>query len=225
MRPVRYTRHMDYKVFEARILELCFKTGDQITAQLAAYRLGVLVDEARAMLESMATRDIVSMESDDNGVLYFDLPNRPPPTGEPLSWQVPPMMPAPAQMIMVPMQPVAMMVPVQPIQEKSMAASIVLSVFFGPLGMLYSTVPGALVMLFAGGLFDIITLGFGVLLTWPAGILWGALATNAHNHRVRHQRNHLQLQAQQHHHFQQQQQAQYLASQRGLPTGHRPAGR
>lgn len=224
---------MDYKVFEARILEISFKTGDQITAQLAAYRIGIPVDEARALLESMATREVVSMESDDNGVLYFALPNRPPPTGEPLSWQVPqmaPMMHAPQPMAMMPVQPVAMvpvqpvaMMPVQPMHEKSMATAIVLSVFFGPFGMFYSTVLGALVMLFAGGLFDIITLGFGLLLTWPGCIVWSALATNAHNNRVQEQRNYLQTQ--QHHYFQQQQHAQYMASQRALPTSNHPPSR
>ncbi|HEX7843112.1 MAG TPA: hypothetical protein VF469_36820 [Kofleriaceae bacterium] len=211
---------MDYKVFEARVLELFFKTGDRITAQLAAYRIGIPVDEARALLESMATREIVSMESDDNGVLYFDLPSRPPPTGEPLSWHVPqmaPMMPV----AMAPMMPVAM-VPVSPVQEKSMAAAILLPLFFGPLGMFYSTVMGALVMLVAGGLFDILTLGFGLLLTWPGCILWSALATNAHNNRVLHLRN--DLQAQQHHYFQQQH-AQYMASQRALPASNRPPSR
>lgn len=217
---------MDYKVFEARILELLFKTGDQITAQLAAYRIGIPVDEARALLESMATREVVSMESDDNGVLYFDLPNRPPPTGEPLSWQVPQIAPMMAPMMqpvaLMPVQPVAM-VPVQPMHEKSMATAILLSAFFGPFGMFYSTVSGALVMLFAGGFFDVITVGIGVLFTWPGCILWSALATNAHNNRVQHQRNYLQ--AQQHHYFQQQQHAQYMASQRALPASNRPPSR
>jgi hypothetical protein len=229
-----YSDEMDYKVFEARILELFFKTGDQITAQLAAYRLGVPVEEARAMLESMTTREIVTMESDDNGVLYFELPSRPPPSGEPLSWRVPPpqVMPAPPSMVppmmmmiqpvaMVPIQPVAM-VPMPLAQEKSMAGAIALSFFFGPLGMLYSTVPGALIMLFAGGLFDILTLGVGVLLTWPGGILWSALATNAHNNRVHQQRNYLQAQQ---HNYVQQQHARYMASQRALPAGGRPGGR
>jgi hypothetical protein len=211
---------MDYKVFEARVLELLFKTGDRITAQLAAYRIGIPVDEARALLEAMATREVVSMDSDDNGVLYFDLPSRPPPTGEPLSWQVPPMVPM-MPVAMVPVQPVAM-VTVQPVQEKSMAAAILLPLFFGPLGMFYSTVMGALVMLFAGGLFDIITLGVGVLLTWPGCILWSALATNAHNTRVQRLRS--DLQAQQHHYLQQQH-TQYMASQRALPASDRPPDR
>jgi hypothetical protein len=222
---------MEYKVFEARILELLFKTGDQITAQLAAYRVGIPVDEARAMLESMATHEIVSMESDDNGVLYFALPNRPPPSGEPLSWQVPPRPPmAPAPPIaMVPMQPMVMvpvqpmvMVPVQPMYEKSMALAIVLAVFFGPFGMFYSTISGALIMLLAGGVFDIVTLGIGVLLTWPGGILWSALATNAHNARARQHNYYLQAQQ---HHFLQQQHAQYMASQRALPPVRGPMGR
>lgn len=214
---------MDYKVFEARILEVFYKTGDHVTAQLAAYRLGIPVEEARAMLESMATREIVSLESDDNGVLYFALPNRPPPTGEPLSWQVPQIapMPVPQPVMMVPMQPMAL-VPVQPLHEKSMAAAILLSLFFGPFGMFYSTITGALVMLFAGTFFNIITLGFGMFLTWPAGILWSALATNTHNHNVRQQNQYLQAQQQ---HYLQQQHAQYLAAQRALPAGNRPMDR
>lgn len=238
MRQGRYTGAMDYKVFEARILELFYKTADQVTAQLAAYRLGVPVEQARTMLESMATREIVSMESDDNGVLYFTVPSRPPPSGEPLSWHVPqmPAMPAlvPMQPVIVPVQPVAMvpvqpvaMVPVQPMQEKSMALAIVLSAFFGPLGMLYSTISGALIMLFAGGFFDVITLGIGVLLTWPGGILWSALATNAHNTRARQHNGYLQAQQHrylQHQHALQQQHAQYMASRQALPAGRGPTG-
>jgi hypothetical protein len=170
----------------------------------------------------MATRDIVSMDSDDNGVLYFALPNRPPPTGEPLSWQVPPMPPMMPMgpMMMVPVQPMAM-VPVQPMQEKSMAAAILLPAFFGPLGMFYSTITGALVMLFAGTLFDIVTVGVGLLFTWPGCILWSALAASSHNGRVRHQHGYLRAQQ---HHYLQQQHARYMASQRGLPAGNRPAG-
>jgi len=104
-----------------------------------------------------------------------------------------------------------------------MATAIALSVLFGPFGMFYSTVSGALVMLLAGGFFDIITLGFGLLLTWPGCILWSVLATNAHNSRVQQQRNYLQ--AQQYQYLQQQQHAQYMASQRALPASNRPPGR
>jgi hypothetical protein len=211
---------MDYKVFEARCLELFFKTPDQVTAHVAAYRIGLPVDDARTMLEQMATREVVSMESDDNGVIYFDIPNRPAPSGQPLSWTVPhQQVPHQQPMMMVPVRPVMMMQPMQPMQEKSMAASILLSFFFGPFGMFYSTIPGALVMLFAGGAFDLLTMGIGVLLTWPGCILWSTLATNSHNNKVRHQRN------VQHAFLQQQQHAAYMASQRALPTGTRPMGR
>ena len=185
---------MDDKVFESRVLELMFKTDSRLTPQFAAYRFGITVDEARHKLESMAGRDILTLESDDGGALYYELPNRPPPTREPLSWQVAPVAVAPPMPPMPyypqPMMPV--MMPPPPVflgQEKSVAASILLSFFFGPLGMLYSTVTGALIMFVVGGFFTVITLGLGGLLVWPGGVLWAALAANAHNQRVRYHRH------------------------------------
>jgi hypothetical protein len=47
--------------------------------------------------------------------------------------------------------------------------SVVLSLFFGPLGMLNSTVAGAITMLFITSLVDIPTLGFGLLVS-PSGM-------------------------------------------------------
>lgn len=144
----------------------------------------------------MVTRDVLTLESDDNGALYYHMANRPPPTREPLSWQPAqaapsPQMPAyppPAPYYPPPAMPV--MMPPPPVylgQEKSVASAIVLSFFFGPLGMLYSTVAGALVMFFVGGFFILVTFGVAVLLVWPGSILWAALAANAHNQRIRHQ--------------------------------------
>jgi hypothetical protein len=151
---------MDDRVFEGRVLELVFKTDSQITPQFVAYKLGIAVDEARHRLDAMVTRDVLTLESDDNGALYYHMANRPPPTREPLSWQPAqaapsPQMPAyppPAPYYPPPAMPV--MMPPPPVylgQEKSVASAIVLSFFFGPLGMLYSTVAGALVMFFVGG--------------------------------------------------------------------------
>src|SRR5882672_11957324 len=77
-------------------------------------------------------------------------------------------------------------------QEKSVGGAIALSFFFGPLGMLYSTVPGALTMRFAGFFFTLITLGFGIFLVWPACVLWSALAANSHNDKVRGQLHFMQ---------------------------------
>lgn len=210
---------MDARTFESRALELFFKTGDRVTAQLAAYKIGCSVDEARTQLESMASREIVTLDSDDNGVLFFDLPHRPPPTGEPLSWHAtatPPtrqvaMVPYPAPMIMM---PAPMPVMIAPEREKSVAAAAILPMFFGPLGMIYSTIPGFLTMFFAGTLFIIMTFGVGALLVYPACIAWSTVAATTHNQRVRNQRQYL-LDAQAHAHAQQVHHAQY--AQRQLP--------
>jgi hypothetical protein len=219
----RYAARMDYKVFEGRVLELLFKTDDRITPQLAAYKIGVSVEEARTMLEKMATHDIVSMESDDNGSIYFDLVSRPPPTRQPLSWQwnpgnqghqvAPRFAPQPMMMVPVyrPMVPVAYLP-----QEKSVGGAIALSFFFGPLGMLYSTVTGAMVMFFAGFLFTLATLGLGIFLVWPGCVLWSALAASQHNERVRAQSNFLLAQQQMQHMQMQQHQ---LAQRSVTPPG------
>jgi len=65
--------------------------------------------------------------------------------------------------------------------EKSMGITILLTIFFGPLGMLYSTVTGAIVMIIVNVIVAIITLGFGLFITWPVCIIWAAIATNKYN--------------------------------------------
>jgi len=65
--------------------------------------------------------------------------------------------------------------------EKSMGVTILLTFLFGPLGMLYSTVTGAIVMLVVNVLIAILTLGFGLVFTWPICIIWAAVATSNYN--------------------------------------------
>lgn len=67
---------------------------------------------------------------------------------------------------------------------KSVGIAILLTVLFGPLGMLYSTVVGGLIMLVVTPIFAFITLGFGLLLTWPICIVWAALAVSSHNSKL-----------------------------------------
>ena len=67
---------------------------------------------------------------------------------------------------------------------KSMAVAILLALFFGPLGMLYSTVMGGVVMIVISILVGIFTLGFGLFITWPICVIWAAVATNSHNKKV-----------------------------------------
>lgn len=69
-------------------------------------------------------------------------------------------------------------------ETKSVGIAILLTALFGPLGMLYSTVPGALIMIMVSIVLGFFTLGFSLLLTWPLSIVWGAMAASAHNQRV-----------------------------------------
>ncbi len=68
--------------------------------------------------------------------------------------------------------------------RKSVGVALVLTFFFGPFGMFYSTVSGALIMLaawlFGGVVVGIMTFGLGWLVWWPAvwltSMIWGCVA-------------------------------------------------
>lgn len=68
--------------------------------------------------------------------------------------------------------------------EKSVGLAVLLAFLFGPLGMLYATVPGAIVMFFVNVIVAIVTLGLGLFLTLPIGILWAGLAASSKNKRL-----------------------------------------
>lgn len=69
---------------------------------------------------------------------------------------------------------------------KSVGVALLLTFFFGPFGMFYSTVSGALIMLavsFIGGFFaGILTFGLAWLAWWPlvwvASMIWGCVAAS-----------------------------------------------
>lgn len=67
---------------------------------------------------------------------------------------------------------------------KSMGVSIILTVLFGPLGMFYSTVIGAIVMAILSVIVAVFTVGIGLIITWPICIIWGAVATSSHNKKL-----------------------------------------
>jgi hypothetical protein len=64
---------------------------------------------------------------------------------------------------------------------KNVGLAVILTVLFGPLGMLYSMVIGGVIMLVASLILAVFTFGFGLLLTWPVCIVWGALAASSYN--------------------------------------------
>ena len=65
--------------------------------------------------------------------------------------------------------------------QKSVVGAVLLAFFFGPLGMLYATVPGALVMFVISLIVVIPTLGLGLIVTIPACAIWAGVAANSHN--------------------------------------------
>ena len=70
---------------------------------------------------------------------------------------------------------------------KSVGVAILLTVLFGPLGMLYSTIPGALIMIAVHVVIFLVTFGFGTFLfifTWPICVLWGAMAASSYNRKL-----------------------------------------
>ena len=69
-------------------------------------------------------------------------------------------------------------------ETKSVALAALLGFLFGPMGMLYSTVLGAAVMFLVCAFVGFVTLGFGLILTWPVCAIWAAIAANATNTRT-----------------------------------------
>ena len=67
---------------------------------------------------------------------------------------------------------------------KSMGISIILTVLFGPLGMLYSTIWGGIIMFVISAIVGLLTLGLGLIITWPVCIIWAAVATSSYNKKL-----------------------------------------
>ena len=63
-------------------------------------------------------------------------------------------------------------------KDKSVGAALVLTFLFGPLGLFYVTVAGALVMLVGAIVVFFLTLGVGDLFVWAGCMIWGALAAS-----------------------------------------------
>ena len=61
---------------------------------------------------------------------------------------------------------------------KSVVLSLILTFFFGPFGMLYSTVVGGLVMLVLYVVVGVLTLGWGLIALHPIAMIWGAVAAD-----------------------------------------------
>lgn len=68
--------------------------------------------------------------------------------------------------------------------KKNVGLALGLALFFGPLGMLYATVPGGLIMIVVSLVVALFTAGFGLILTWPVCIVWAYTATKSFNTKI-----------------------------------------
>ncbi len=70
------------------------------------------------------------------------------------------------------------------VSTKSVGLVVVLTILFGPLGMLYSTILGGIIMGVISIVVGIVTLGLGLIITWPICVIWAVVAANSHNKRI-----------------------------------------
>ncbi len=64
---------------------------------------------------------------------------------------------------------------------KNVGVAIILTILFGPLGMFYSTIWGAVIMLIVSLILGVFTVGLSLFVTWPVCVIWGAIAANSYN--------------------------------------------
>jgi hypothetical protein len=73
---------------------------------------------------------------------------------------------------------------------KSLGLAILLATLFGPFGLFYATVPGAMLMLVAAIALAMFTFGLGVFLVWPLSIVWAAMAVTSSNKKGQRAQRH-----------------------------------
>jgi TM2 domain-containing membrane protein YozV len=69
-------RTSDPSVIEARLLELAHTTDVKLTAPVLAYYAPCAIEDAAKVLDGLATKSIVTMEVDDDGVISYELVGR-----------------------------------------------------------------------------------------------------------------------------------------------------
>lgn len=67
---------------------------------------------------------------------------------------------------------------------KNIGIAILLTVLFGPLGMFYSTIGGAITMCVVSPFLIFGTLGIGALIIWPICVIWAAVAADSYNKQL-----------------------------------------
>ena len=72
-------------------------------------------------------------------------------------------------------------------KDRSVVLALVLTLFLGPLGLFYASVPGALVLIGLAAVGVVPTFGFVLIFVWPASIAWAAVAASNKHKAFRQQ--------------------------------------
>lgn len=66
----------DPAIIEHRMLELAYTTDAKITAPVLAYFVPCSIEDAEKVLDDLAARDRIALEIDDEGHVYYVVPDR-----------------------------------------------------------------------------------------------------------------------------------------------------
>lgn len=66
-------------------------------------------------------------------------------------------------------------------KSKSVGMAFLLAFVFGPLGLLYASVSGGIILMILGVIIGFFTLGLGLVFVWIASIIWAVVAANNAN--------------------------------------------
>ena len=72
----RVQRITDPRAIEARLLDLAHTTTVKLTAPVLAYYAPCSIEDASRVLDDLASRDILSLEVEDDGTLHYELRGR-----------------------------------------------------------------------------------------------------------------------------------------------------
>ena len=76
-------------------------------------------------------------------------------------------------------------------RKKSIVLAVILGTFFGPLGLIYSTVTGAVVLIPLAIILGVLTpFALGALLVLPVSFVWAIVGTVRHNRFVEQENRH-----------------------------------
>jgi hypothetical protein len=70
------------------------------------------------------------------------------------------------------------------VPQKSVPLAIVLTIIFGPLGLLYVSILGAIVMFVVTLIISFFIFGLGFLFTWPVCVIWAYLSVKKYNSQI-----------------------------------------